>query len=108
MEIAMSTGVGGSESEVHKSFDVEDVPAARDRLAELAGQVQGAYEKVLQLEEAVDSVDEAITSERVRPRLPRRLKGHDVVVLPPGDSDTTDPWTVPDGTADWDVNDPVH
>jgi len=44
----------------------------------------------------------------VQPRLPRRLKGHDVVVLPPGDSDTTDPWTVPDGTADWDVNDPVH
>jgi hypothetical protein len=68
-----------------------------------------ASTKILSLEEAMEAVgDDEISVERLEPRLPRRLEPSDAKTKPPGDSDTCDPWQVPDGTADWDVNDPVQ
>jgi hypothetical protein len=87
-----------------------DVQALRQKLHYMAADLQKIYDKVLALEERLDSLGgENISVERVPPpRLPRRLAAAHAKVKPPGDNDTSDPWIVKDGTADWDASDAIH
>lgn len=80
----------------------------RSRAAELVTDVAAALTKATVLQGVVNSVSDAdIVVEQVSVRESRMLAS-EPKTKSPGDSDTSDPWTVPDGTADWDVNDPIH
>jgi hypothetical protein len=84
------------------------IRAGREKLHHSAIKLQKVYSKLLLLQEQLDSLsDEEISVKPVSPRLPRYLKPYNPQPRG-GDSDTSDPWTVPDGTADWDVSDGVQ
>jgi hypothetical protein len=88
------------------TYDTEKARWVSKRANELVTKAEMIRDKSLALRDAVIAVtDEDITAEAIDVRTPRSA---DVKTKPPGDSDTTDPWIVKDGTADWDINDGIH
>jgi hypothetical protein len=90
------------------THDIEKARWVNEKVHELAARVDLVRDKTLVLRDAVVAVtDEDITAEAIDVRTPQPAAA-DPKTKPPGDYDTTDPWIVKDGTADWDVNDPIH
>lgn len=80
---------------------------ANTKIYELRSRLNAVEGKVVALETAaIRLTDDDITVENANVTYPDSMAN--VKTKPPGDSDTSDPWTVPDGTADWDPTDPIQ
>ena len=90
------------------THDNEKARWANEKVRELVAQADLVRDKTVVLRDAVVAVTEGdITAEAIDVRTPQAGAG-DPKTKPPGDFDASDPWIVKDGTADWDVNDPIH